>query len=76
MEASDKDCPGYLAHLNEPLQDGMNLVISNWGSTNKDMQWLDGDTNCKGDCDQNPTVFIKNLEITTGPPKTPRPSLL
>jgi len=46
----------------------MALVISNWGDGYNMMSWLDKDTGCRGDCRNNPTVNIDNIEYKVGNP--------
>ena len=60
------DCGGYYPQIAGDLQAGMAITISMWGSDYGEMSWLDGDTGCQGGCYNNPTVYIKNLQVNTG----------
>jgi len=49
--------------MKKPLQDGMTLATSNWGSPSIDMEWLDGETGCRGQCGGNPGAYtVSNLQ--------------
>jgi hypothetical protein len=63
LTVADKDCAeGYLKALKNPLNDGMNLATSNWGSPNINMEWLDGETGCQGNCGGFPGAYtVSNL---------------
>ena len=42
----------------------MVITMSNWGSDYETMKWLDGETGCKGNCDNNPNITISNIKIS------------
>ena len=44
----------------------MAITISNWGSDWSTMSWLDSQTGCKGDCDNNPLDFYSNIRVQLG----------
>lgn len=48
------------------LFNNLTLAVSSWGGSYADMAWLDQDTGCTGECDNNPTLTIKNIEYTSG----------
>ena len=60
------DCGGYYPQIAGDLQAGMAITISMWGSDYGEMSWLDGDTGCQGGCYNEPTVYIKNVQVNTG----------
>lgn len=43
----------------------MALAVSSWGSSYEQMKWLDKETGCKGDCNNKPTLTIKNIAYKT-----------
>eukprot|EP00483_Globobulimina_turgida_P000070 UN00070 len=54
---------GYVSNMDKALDYGMTLVMSYWGSTYSGMQWLDGMTVCKGDCDGKGLAVFSDIEI-------------
>lgn len=59
---TDDSCTDYLSNMKHSLGSGrMTMAISNWGQHHSDMEWLDGDTGCQGECNNNPTVVYRNL---------------
>ena len=71
--ASDGSCFGYLGMIKNDLANNMALAISNWGTDWGTMSWLDQDTGCQGECNNNPTLVIKNIEYTSGSGPSPGP---
>jgi len=75
MTIADQDCAaGYLADMKKPIEDGMTMAISNWGDAKSDMSWLDGDTGCKENCVNDPTVSVSNIVYKTVKPTGPTPA--
>lgn len=71
----NSDCESYWPDFTGDLQAGMTMVFSNWsGDDYETMAWLDGDTGCTGLCNNEPSLGISNISITTGnlPPVAPR----
>jgi len=53
----------------------MALAVSSWGSSYEQMKWLDKETGCKGDCNNKPTLVIKNIAYkTAGHSPSPKPT--
>lgn len=53
----------------------MAVAVSSWGGPYSDMSWLDQDTGCSGDCNNSPTLVVKNIEYTSGKgPVPPTPT--
>lgn len=72
--SSDGGCYSYLQQIKGDLSRNMALAVSSWGGPYSDMSWLDGDTGCGGDCNNSPTLVIKNIEYTSGGPSPgPKP---
>ena len=44
----------------------MALAVSSWGSDYDTMSWLDGDTNCTGNCTNAPELIITNISYDAG----------
>lgn len=63
---SEESCMEYMSHVKDNLSSNMALAISNWGEEYKTMEWLDGETGCKGVCDNNPVYTVKNIKYTSG----------
>lgn len=70
---SDGQCNGYMSKMSTALGAGMGIAISSWGSDFNTMKWLDQDTGCGGDCNNNPTLHISNLKFNVKPGKGPGP---
>lgn len=71
---SDDGCRSYLDQIKGDICNKMTLAVSSWGGPWSDMSWLDQDTGCSGDCNNSPTVTIKNIEYTSGNGDCPGPS--
>ena len=64
---------GYLSNLKGPVEAGMTMAASNWGTDWNTMKWLDSDTGCQGDCTNNPTLKISNIATkSNGHPDPPK----
>ena len=61
MLSSDNDCKHDLSQLKFALGAGMNLAVSHWGGTNDDLKWLNGDSNCTGDCSDSAIATMSNI---------------
>ena len=59
------DCSGYYSQVAKDLEEGMVFALSMWGSDYETLSWLDGSTGCQGSCDNEPSVYINDLKITT-----------
>lgn len=68
---SDGQCGGYMSKMSTALGAGMGIAISSWGSDWNTMKWLDSDTGCSGDCNNNPTLHISNIDLKVSPGHTP-----
>lgn len=71
--SSDGSCYGYLSQIKHDIGSNMAIAVSSWGGPRNDMSWLDGDTGCWADCNNSPTVTIKNIEYTSGSGPSPGP---
>lgn len=56
----------YLSQVDGQLKRGVVLDMCLWGGSNADLQWLDGDTGCQGDCNVGASSQVfSDLEITS-----------
>lgn len=67
------DCSGYLPNMAGDLESGMSIIMSNWGTDYNTMSWLDQDTGCQGECNNNPDVYYYNIKVKTGSNPGPSP---
>jgi len=61
-------CPRaeYLQNMTRSFKANMTMVFQLWGSDRDTMTWLDGKTNCTGDCNAaETTATISNIRINT-----------
>lgn len=73
--ASDAGCNDYISAIKGDIGAGMAIAVSSWGTDYQTMSWLDQDTGCQGECNNNPKVIIKNIAYTKGSapvPPTPK----
>ena len=61
----------YVESMTDALKAGMTVAISNWGSSWSRMSWLDQDTGCTGDCNNDPNVMWSNIKYTLAETPTP-----
>eukprot|EP01084_Bolivina_argentea_P061575 112542_1 len=54
----------YVQSMDQALDYGMTIVMSYWGTDYNRMEWLDGMTNCSGDCDVNGKTIFSDIEIS------------
>jgi len=64
--ASDESCTEYLTYMQHALRNKMAVAVSSWGTDFDTMSWLDADTNCTGNCTNEPELFITNISYVSG----------